>query len=154
MRPRTFLAVVAAPIALAAPAPIPDSLPKPRTLAHGALAIGNLSSIIPAVFTDPAGIMHSAGAVAQAIAAGTISGTDVGVMIKKLFSAARPTAVPASISQAREWAAGVWGVSDPATSPKPPENIIANALNLIHSGFTNRDVQSVVSGTVSVAIPH
>ncbi|KAI9649526.1 hypothetical protein NHQ30_002104 [Ciborinia camelliae] len=160
MRPYAFLGVVAAPIALAAPAPVPAPFPKPLTLtnpitglvsgiASGVLDIGSLSSAIPAVLTDVADVLTAVDAVVGSIANGTVSGTDVPVLVKKLFSAVKPTAAPTSISQAQEWAASIWGVSDPSASPTPPANIVVNALELVLDGFTSSDLQAVVSGASS-----
>ena len=75
MRPYSFLGVVAAPIALAAPAPAPAPFPKPQTLTepvtelvsglvNGILDIGSLSSAVPAVLTDVADVLTAADAVA------------------------------------------------------------------------------------------
>ncbi|ESZ95379.1 hypothetical protein SBOR_4235 [Sclerotinia borealis F-4128] len=157
MRLHSLLAAVAGPIVLAAPAPVPAPFPKPQTLrnpinglvssgVNGVLDIGSLTSAIPAVLTDLADVLTAADTVEQAIANGTVFGTDVPVLVKKLFSAVKPTATPTSIPQAQKWAAGVWGVSDPSASPTPPANIIANALELVLDGFTSSDLQAVASG--------
>ncbi|KAB8297917.1 hypothetical protein EYC80_001700 [Monilinia laxa] len=156
MHINTFLAVVAAPIALAAPAPVPAPFPKPQpktglasAVANPGVNIGSLSSAIPAILTDTANVLTAADAIERAIANGTLFGTDVPVLVKKLFSAAKPTATPTSIAQAQEWAAGVWGISDPSASPTPSANVIANALQLILDGFTSSDLQAVLSGANS-----
>ncbi|KAA8570918.1 hypothetical protein EYC84_000299 [Monilinia fructicola] len=148
-----FLAVVAAPIALAVPAPVPAPFPKPQpkigrvsAVANRVVDIGSLSSAIPAVLTNTADVLTAADTVQQAIANGTLFGTDVPILGKKLFLAAQPTATPTCIAQAQEWVAGVWGVSDPAASPTPSANIIVNALELILDGFTSSDLQAVASG--------
>lgn len=79
-------------------------------------------------------------------------GTDVPVVVQKLFSAVQPTATPTTYAQAQEWAAGVWGVSDPSASPTPPANILGNALELVLNGFTSNDLRAVASGDVGALI--
>ncbi|KAJ8060454.1 hypothetical protein OCU04_010779 [Sclerotinia nivalis] len=161
MRPHIgiFLAVVAAPITLAAPAPapVPGPSPKPQDSTYpascpasgvgdGVSHIGSLTSVIPAVLSDVANVLTAADAVAKAIGNGTVFGTDVPVLVKKLFSAVQPTATPTSIPQAQELAAGVWGVTNPSASPTAPANIIANVLELVLDGFTSSDLQALLSG--------
>lgn len=157
MYPYAFLAVITAPLVLAAPAPVPAPFPKPQLIGdpvtgllsgvgNAVLDIGSLSSAIPAVLSDIGQVSTAANLVVAAIANGTILGTDVPVIAKKLFSAAQPTAKPSSVSQAISWAAGAWGVSDPSASPTPPANIVTNALGLVLNGFTSNDLQAVASG--------
>ncbi|EDN92679.1 hypothetical protein SS1G_08542 [Sclerotinia sclerotiorum 1980 UF-70] len=159
MRPHMgiFLAVVTAPITLAAPALVPGPSPKPQNSTDSSSCptssggnrvshIGSLTSLIPAVLSDVTNVLTAADEVANAIANGTVFGTDVPVLVKKLFSAVQPTATPTSISQAQELAAGVWGVTNPSASPTAPANIIANVLELVLDGFTSSDLQALSSG--------
>ncbi|KAK6600240.1 hypothetical protein H4I96_07566 [Botrytis cinerea] len=142
MYPYAFLAVITAPLVLAAPAPVPAPFPKPQLIGdpvtgllsgvgNAVLDIGSLSSAIPAVLSDIGQVSTAANLVVAAIANGTILGTDVPVIAKKLFSAAQPTAKPSSVSQAISWAAA---------------NIVTNALGLVLNGFTSNDLQAVASG--------
>lgn len=63
MYPYAFLAVITAPLVLAAPAPVPAPFPKPQLIGdpvtgllsgigNAVLDIGSLSSAIPAVLSD------------------------------------------------------------------------------------------------------
>lgn len=81
-------------------------------------------------------------------------GTDVPVLVKKLFGAVQPTSAPTSIPQALIGAAKVWGISNPSTTPTPPANIVANALELVLGGFTSSDLKAVISGAVSDTTSH
>ena len=86
----------------------------------------------------------------EAIANGTISGTDVPVLVQKLFQAVQPTTTPTSIPRATSLAAKAWGVSSPQQSPVvTSDNFLANVLTLVLDGFTTSDVTAVAQGLVS-----
>ncbi|RAL65583.1 hypothetical protein DID88_005255 [Monilinia fructigena] len=124
-------------LTLADPAPVPAPFPKPQpkndlvsAAAKPGVDIGSFSSAIPAILNNTADVLTAADAIERAITNGTLFGTDMPVLVKELFSAAKPTATPTSIAQAQEWAAA---------------NVLANALELILDGFTPSDLQAVVS---------
>lgn len=138
MRCYAFLAA-AAPLvhALPAPAPAPVAAPAPKPLPlpqgveadpvtglvsgliNGVLNIGSLSSAVPEIISDLGNVLDSAGVVTEAIANGTILGTNVPAVVQKLFQAVQPTATPTSIQQAMTQAAGAFGITSANQSPSP-----------------------------------
>ncbi|KAH8795322.1 hypothetical protein BGZ57DRAFT_809880 [Hyaloscypha finlandica] len=158
MRCYTFLAA-AAPLVLALPAPAPaPPLPLPQGvetdpimglvsgLINGVLNIGSLSSAVPDIISDLGNVLDSAGVVTEAIANGTILGTDVPAVVQKLFQAVQPTATPTSPQQAITQAAGAFGITSANQSPPPEQDILSNALTLVLDGFTSSDLQAVIQG--------
>ncbi|PQE17309.1 lipase B precursor protein [Rutstroemia sp. NJR-2017a BVV2] len=151
-------AAVFASRALAAPAPVPAPFPQPSGITtdpitglvsgivSGVLDAGSLVSAIPATINDLEDALTSADAVEQAIANGTIFGTNVPVLVQKLFSAIQPTGTPTNIEQARSSVAAACGINDPSTSPTPPASILEDAVELVLDGFTSSDIQAVASG--------
>lgn len=84
----------------------------------------------------------------EAIANGTILGTDVPAVVQKLFQAVKPTATPTSVEDAISKAAAAWGINNAAATPAPSKNILQNVLTLVLEGFTSSDIQVVAAGAV------
>ncbi|CZR64861.1 related to lipase B precursor [Phialocephala subalpina] len=166
MRSYTLLAAVVAPLVHAVPAPkpapvaapAPAPLPMPQvvvtnpitgllgSLLQGSLSLGSLSSAVPAVISDTAQLVDSTVPVLEAIANGTLLGTDTPAVVQKLFQAVQPTSTPTSIQDAMTKAAGAFGVSNANSAPAPEQNILENVLTLVLEGFTSSDIQAVLSG--------
>ena len=89
----------------------------------------------------------------EAIANGTLLGTDTPAVVQKLFQAVKPTATPTSIPQALSLAAGAFGVSDASKAPAPEQDILSNVLTLVLDGFTSSDLNALIQGTVSSQLP-
>lgn len=87
--------------------------------------------------------------VVEALANGTVLGTDVPAVVQKLFQAVHPTATPTSIPDALNKAAAAWGIKNANSAPPPVENILENVLQLVLDGFTSSDVKAVAAGAVS-----
>jgi hypothetical protein len=164
-----------APSPIAAPPPVPQGkVTNPITgiigsLIQGSQSIGSVVNAVPAIVSDLAEVSDAAGLVVskchasrfsssgrlsltlsiEAIADGTILGTDVPAVAQKLFQAVQPTSRPTSIADAIQKAAKANGITDPnATQPPPQQNIIENALSLILNGFTTTDVAAIAAGGV------
>lgn len=86
--------------------------------------------------------------VIEAIANGTLLGTDTPAVVQKLFQAVIPTSTPTSVQDAMNKVAAAFGVTSPSQSPAPEQNILADALTLIQDGFTSSDIQAVAAGAV------
>jgi hypothetical protein len=86
--------------------------------------------------------------ITEAIANGTLLGTDTPTVVQKLFQAVTPTSTPTSVQDAMKKAAAAFGVTSPSQSPAPEQNILANVLTLIQDGFTSSDIVAVASGAV------
>jgi hypothetical protein len=169
-----------APAPVAAPAPKPLPVPQgvetdPITglvsgLINEVLNIGSLSSAVPAVLSDLGDVLDAAGVVTrkfstppvadsvtnkftEAIANGTILGTDVPAVVQKLFQAVKPTATPTSTQQAINQAAAAFGITSANQAPPPEQDILANALTLVLDGFTSSDLQAVIQGLVRSSRP-
>ncbi|KAE9371124.1 alpha/beta-hydrolase [Stipitochalara longipes BDJ] len=168
MRPYAFLAA-AAPLVLAIPAPIPTPVaapaPKPLPvpqgvetdpitglvsgLISGVLSLGSLSSAVPAVISDLGDALDAASVVTQAIANGTILGTDVPAVVQKLFQAVKPTSTPTSVQQAISEANSAFGITSASQAPPPEQDILQNVVTLLLDGFTSSDLQAVIQGLVA-----
>jgi hypothetical protein len=85
----------------------------------------------------------------EAIANGTLLGTNVPAVVQKLFQAVKPTATPTSIPQALTAAAGAFGVSGTPQAPALESDILSNVLTLVLDGSTSSDLNSLIQGTVS-----
>lgn len=80
----------------------------------------------------------------EAIANGTITGTNVPAVVQKLFLAATPTATPTSVAQCTAAAAKRLGLRNGQAAAS--QNILPNALGLILDGFTSSDLKAVIAG--------
>ncbi|KAK2624527.1 hypothetical protein QTJ16_006477 [Diplocarpon rosae] len=147
------LLLAAAPFVLAAPTPVaePASISVPQTgsltgVINAVLDSGSLKSAVPAVISDGAQLVDAMVPVFEALANGTLHGTDVPAVVQKLFHAVQPTATPTSVGDAMSRAADIWGVKSASAAPAPAPNILTNALSLLLEGFTSSDIRAVAAG--------
>lgn len=92
--------------------------------------------------------MVTANSRIDAIANGTLLGTDTPAVVQKLFQAVKPTSTPTSIQDAITKAANAFGVTNANSAPAPEQNILENVLTLVLEGFTSSDLQAVIAGAV------
>ena len=104
---------------------------------------------IPAVLADLVSVSSAVDAVTQAIANGTIQGTDVPAAVKSLFGAVKPTGTVTSIPQATSIAAAQFGLQNGAPTSQTYQSFLTNVLGLVLNGFTSSDLTAVLAGAVS-----
>lgn len=164
MRPHAFLAVAPlvlaapAPAPVAAPLPVPNPMPNPQGqitnpiqglvtgLIDGVFNAGSLAAALPAIISDLGNALDAAGTVTQAIANGTILGTDTPALVQKLYQAVQPTSTPTSIQDAISKAAKAKGVNSASATPDPEQDILQNVVTLLLEGFTTSDIKALAAG--------
>ena len=131
------------------------------------LSLGSLSSAVPAVISGLANALDAADVVTrkfsippwkltnkcpEAIANGTVLGTDVPVVVQKLFQAVKPTSTPTSIPQAISQANSAFGITSSSQAPPPEQDILQNVVTLLLDGFTSSDLEAVIQGVICTLI--
>jgi hypothetical protein len=102
-------------------------------------------------FSYSSTICSRADKFSEAIANGTILGTDVPAVVQKLFQAVEPTSTPTSIPDAMTKAASAFGISGTPAVPPPKQSILENVLTLVLDGFTSSDIEAVALNQVCYA---
>ena len=87
--------------------------------------------------------------IPEAIANGTILGTDTPALVQKLYQAVQPTSTPTSIQDAISKAAKAKGLKSASATPAPEQDILQNVVTLLLEGFTTSDIKAVAAGAVS-----